>query len=139
MASATCHTLETEVQDLDKLRRRPLVTKSYFQQLGQRRPNLRRKSLTNILANAALILCGLGELANTLCMKSSRRWRQNVRTLSVLIQIRQITLLRYEQLGCILRRHANLTWGGSGQGGRIRVTSADLQYLFGIQGLSPIA
>ena len=30
-------------------------------------------------------------------------------------------------------------WGGSGQGGRIRVTSADLQYLFGIRGLSPIA
>ena len=32
-----------------------------------------------------------------------------------------------------------LTWGGSGQGGRIRVTSADLQHLFGIRGLSPIA
>ena len=32
-----------------------------------------------------------------------------------------------------------LTWGRSGQGGRIRVTSADLQYLFGIRGLSPIA
>jgi hypothetical protein len=29
--------------------------------------------------------------------------------------------------------------GGSGQGGRIRVTSADLQHLFGIRGLSPIA
>jgi hypothetical protein len=27
----------------------------------------------------------------------------------------------------------------SGEGGRIRVTSADLQYLFGIRGLSPIA
>ena len=33
----------------------------------------------------------------------------------------------------------HLTWGRSGQGGRIRVTSADLQYLFGIRGLSPIA
>src|SRR2546430_2712289 len=30
-----------------------------------------------------------------------------------------------------------LTWGRSGQGGRIRVTSADLQYLFGIQRSEP--
>ena len=37
------------------------------------------------------------------------------------------------------KRHLRLTWGGSGQGGRIRVTSADLQHLFGIRGLSPIA
>jgi hypothetical protein len=37
------------------------------------------------------------------------------------------------------KRHSRLTWGGSGQGGRIRVTSADLQHLFGIRGLSPIA
>src|SRR5260370_42327622 len=33
--------------------------------------------------------------------------------------------------------HPNLTWGRSGQGGRIRVTSADLQYLFGIQRSEP--
>jgi transposase InsO family protein len=31
----------------------------------------------------------------------------------------------------------DLTWGRSGQGGRIRVTSADLQYLFGIQRSEP--
>ena len=37
------------------------------------------------------------------------------------------------------KRHSGLTWGGSGQGGRIRVTSGDLQHLFGIRGLSPIA
>ena len=37
------------------------------------------------------------------------------------------------------KRHLRLTWGGSGQGGRIKVTSADLQHLFGIRGLSPIA
>src|SRR3979490_179657 len=33
--------------------------------------------------------------------------------------------------------HPDLTWGRSGQGGRIRVTSADLQYLFGIQRSEP--
>src|SRR6476660_7080009 len=33
--------------------------------------------------------------------------------------------------------HPHLTWGRSGQGGRIRVTSADLQYLFGIQRSEP--
>ena len=33
--------------------------------------------------------------------------------------------------------HPPLTWGRSGQGGRIRVTSADLQYLFGIQRSEP--
>jgi hypothetical protein len=27
------------------------------------------------------------------------------------------------------KRHFRLTWGGSGQGGRIKVTSADLQHL----------
>ena len=37
------------------------------------------------------------------------------------------------------QRRLRLTWGASGQGGRIRVTSADLQYLFGIRGLSSIA
>jgi hypothetical protein len=37
------------------------------------------------------------------------------------------------------KRDLRLTWGGSGQGGRIRVASEDLQQLLGIRGLSPIA
>ena len=44
-----------------------------------------------------------------------------------------------DQLLLQARQRPVLTWGGLGQGGRIRVTSADLQYLFGIRGLSPIA
>jgi transposase InsO family protein len=54
---------------------------------------------------------------------------------------RSFALLRARARGQRRRRalHPHLTWGGSGQGGRIRVTSADLQYLFGIRGLSPIA
>src|SRR5580704_1345377 len=39
--------------------------------------------------------------------------------------------------GEILTVFPSVTWGGSGQGGRIRVTSADLQYLFGIQRSEP--
>ena len=54
---------------------------------------------------------------------------------------RSFALLRARARGQRRRRalHPHLTWGRSGQGGRIRVTSADLQYLFGIRGLSPIA
>ena len=54
---------------------------------------------------------------------------------------RSFALLRPRARGQRRRRalHPHLTWGRSGQGGRIRETSADLQYLFGIRGLSPIA
>ena len=38
-----------------------------------------------------------------------------------------------------LTSHEEVQVKGSGQGGRIRFTSAGLQYVFGIQGLSPIA
>jgi hypothetical protein len=52
---------------------------------------------------------------------------------------RSLALLRARTRGQWHRRalHPNLTWGRSGQGGRIRVTSADLQYLFGIQRSEP--
>ena len=52
---------------------------------------------------------------------------------------RSFALLRARARGQRRRRalHPNLTWGRSGQGGRIRVTSADLQYLFGIQRSEP--
>ena len=52
---------------------------------------------------------------------------------------RSFALLRARARGQRRRRalHPNLTWGRSGQGGRIRVTSADLQYLFGIRRSEP--